>query len=96
MLALYRDNGREIGNYHSRLGLYRTMEKKKETTVVDKGYIGIVGLRFFQEGAIVNILDVRKGDLNFWKTRVVRNRDLRRTWVCPDGIPCRILIRETW
>ena len=67
-----------------------------ETTVVDKGYIGIVGPGFFQEGAIVNILDVRKGDLNFWKTRVVRNRGLRRAWACPDGSPCRILIRETW
>ena len=44
VLGLYRDNGKENGNYHSIIGLYigvntAIMEKKMETTTVLQGYI---------------------------------------------------------
>ena len=32
MLGLYRDNGKENGNYYSILGLYRGNAKEMETT----------------------------------------------------------------
>ena len=34
ILGLHRNNGKENGNYYSILGLYRTMEKNTETTIV--------------------------------------------------------------
>ena len=43
-VAFYGDNGNEIGNYYSLLGLYiGIMEKKMETAIVYWGYIGIMG-----------------------------------------------------
>ena len=46
ILGLYRDNGKENGNHHGILGLYRgyigIMEKKMETTIVYWGCIGIM------------------------------------------------------
>ena len=43
ILGLYRDNGKESGNYYSISRLYtRIMEKEMETTIVYWGYIGIM------------------------------------------------------
>ena len=53
MLELYRDNGKENGNYYTILGLYRgyywgyigRMENNMETTIVYWGYIwGDIGV----------------------------------------------------
>ena len=62
VLGLYRDNAQENGTYYSMLGLYKGMEKKVETTVVDWGYSGNESGNYWKvDWGYIRIMDKQNG-----------------------------------